>query len=113
MGSPVVHFEILAADSAPIQQFYRDLFGWKVDTDNPMNYGVVAAEEGGIGGGIADHPAGGSAVTIYVQVPDLQATLDAVEKAGGKTVVPVTEIPGMVTFAQFSDPAGNVIGIVT
>jgi len=24
----------------------------------------------------------------------------------------VTEIPGMVTFAQFRDPAGNIIGLV-
>src|SRR5574341_770127 len=31
---------------------------------------------------------------------------------GGKTIVPVTEIPGMVTFAQFADPEGNVVGIV-
>lgn len=31
---------------------------------------------------------------------------------GGKTVVPVTEIPDMVTFAQFADPEGNVVGLV-
>jgi predicted enzyme related to lactoylglutathione lyase len=27
-------------------------------------------------------------------------------------VVPVTEIPNMVTFAQFADPQGNVVGLV-
>ena len=26
--------------------------------------------------------------------------------------MPVTEIPNMVTFAQFADPEGNVVGIV-
>ncbi len=26
--------------------------------------------------------------------------------------MPVTEIPNMVTFAQFSDPEGNVVGMV-
>jgi predicted enzyme related to lactoylglutathione lyase len=26
--------------------------------------------------------------------------------------VPVTEIPNMVTFAQFADPQGNVVGLV-
>jgi predicted enzyme related to lactoylglutathione lyase len=28
---------------------------------------------------------------------------------GGKVVVPPTEIPGVVTFAQFTDREGNVI----
>ncbi len=31
---------------------------------------------------------------------------------GGTEVVPVTEIPGMVTFAMLADPHGTVIGIV-
>ena len=43
---------------------------------------------------------------------DLQATLDKAESLGGKTTMPIMEIPGMVTLAQFSDPDGNVIGIV-
>jgi predicted enzyme related to lactoylglutathione lyase len=42
-----------------------------------------------------------------VAVDDPQATLDAIEAASGRTVMPVTEIPGMVTLAQFQDPAGN------
>ena len=44
--------------------------------------------------------------------PDIQALLDQAEKLGAKTVVPVTEIPDMVTFAQFTDPFGNLIGLV-
>jgi hypothetical protein len=51
-------------------------------------------------------------VVFYVEVDDPQAYLDRIEKAGGTTVVPVTEVPGMVTFAQFADPQGNVIGLV-
>jgi hypothetical protein len=31
---------------------------------------------------------------------------------GGKIVMPVTEVPGMVTYAMFSDPEGNMVGIV-
>jgi predicted enzyme related to lactoylglutathione lyase len=30
---------------------------------------------------------------------------------GGKTVIPVTEMPDVVTFAQFADPDGNVVGL--
>jgi uncharacterized protein len=43
---------------------------------------------------------------------DPQAYLDRIERVGGKTIVPVTEIPDMVTFAQFADPEGNVVGLV-
>jgi predicted enzyme related to lactoylglutathione lyase len=50
-------------------------------------------------------------VTIYVQVPDLQAALDQAVALGGKVLMPPTEIPGVVTLAMFADPEGNVIGL--
>jgi uncharacterized protein len=48
----------------------------------------------------------------YAQVPDINAALKKVEDLGGKTVVPRTEIPNMVTFAQFTDPFGHLFGLV-
>jgi predicted enzyme related to lactoylglutathione lyase len=35
-----------------------------------------------------------------------------VTSLGGKTIVPPTEIPNVVTFALFSDPDGNMVGLV-
>ena len=64
-----------------------------------------------IGGGISAGDGGRNQVTFYVEVDDPQAYLNKVEAKGGKTVMPVTEIPGMVIFAQFADPEGNVVGI--
>ena len=112
MGQPVVHFEIVGKDAKRLQEFYAGLFDWHVDANNPINYGIVDTHgEGGIGGGIG--PAQGpNQVTFYVQVDDLQAYLNKIEGMGGKTVVPVTEIPDMVTFAMFADPEGNVVGLV-
>ena len=112
MGQPVVHFEILGKDPKKLQGFYGDLFGWHIDANNPMNYGIVDTHgDGGIGGGIG--PAEGQTqVTFYVQVDDPQAYLSKIESAGGKTIVPMTEIPDMVTFALFADPEGNVVGLV-
>jgi predicted enzyme related to lactoylglutathione lyase len=49
---------------------------------------------------------------IRVSVEDPNAYLTRAEKFGGKTIVPVTEIPNMVTFALFADPEGHVVGIV-
>lgn len=113
MSTPVIHFEVIGKDGAALQKFYGSLFDWKINADNPMNYGLVSAGDGGIGGGIgADSQGGSGHVTFYVQVKDLQATLDKAESMGGKTVVPPTEIPNMVTFALFSDPEGHVVGLV-
>jgi predicted enzyme related to lactoylglutathione lyase len=50
-------------------------------------------------------------VTVYIEVDDPQSILDEIEGKGGETVVPVTEVE-VVTFAQFRDPAGNVVGLV-
>ncbi len=112
MPNPVVHWEISAKDAKKAQDFYANLFGWHVDSSNPMNYGLVDTHgEGGINGGIpqTDEKPG---VTIFIQVDDLQAYLDKAEKLGGKAVMPPTEIPNMVTLAMFSDLDGNVIGLV-
>ena len=77
-----------------------------------MNYGVVDTQAGGINGGVTSGLQTAPQVIMYVAVEDLQASLDRAESLGGKTVVPPTEIPGVVTFAMMSDPEGNVIGLV-
>ena len=113
MANAVVHFEILGKDGAALQKFYGDLFGWKVNADNPMKYGYVAPEAGGIRGGIATGQGGASMQTFYVEVTDLQAALDKAAKLGGKTIMPVTHIPGAdVSIAMVGDPEGHVVGLV-
>ena len=110
MANPVVHFEIEGKDGKKLQDFYSGVFGWNVDTNNPMNYGMVAGDSQGIGGGIAASQDGKPSVKVYIEVDDPQAYLDKVTKAGGKVIMPVTDL-GMVVMAQFADPEGNVIGI--
>lgn len=112
MANPVIHWEIAAHNPQQAHEFYGKLFDWNVDASNPMNYGLVQPQNGeGIGGGIGGAN-GHSGVTFYVGVDDLDAYLKKAEGLGGKTVMPPTEIPGMVTFAQFTDPEGNLIGLV-
>jgi len=113
MADKVVHFEVVGKDGPKLMQFYGRLFGWTVNADNPMNYGMVDAEESGIGGGISSSQEGGDGhLTFYVGVDDLQATLDKAESLGGKTVMPPTEIPNVVTFALFTDPEDHLVGLV-
>ena len=113
MPNPVVHFEIMGADGAQLQNFYRELFDWKITTDNEWQYGMVeTGGEGGINGGIAGNPdgAGGGRVTVYAGVDDLQKYLDKAVSLGATVVLPVTDM-GQVVIAMFADPAGNVTGL--
>ena len=113
MGLPVVHFEIHGSDSHEMIAFYSEVFEWTVNADNPLKYGLVETNEDGkgIAGGICASEMA-PAVLVYIQVDDPQAYLDKVESAGGRTLLPVTEIPGAVTMAIFEDPAGNKMGLV-
>lgn len=112
MTNPVTWFEIAGADAAALRSFYGDLFDWKINADNPMNYGMVEAGEGGIGGGIAPSQDGSPRVTVYVQVTDLREALDKVDRLGGKVVTEPMQVPDGPTLAYFTDPAGNFIGLM-
>ena len=110
MGNPVVHFEIYGRNTEQLNAFYSQAFGWDIHTDNPMNHGMIHtnADGKGIEGGTSE---GDPRVNIVIEVPDLEEALATIESIGGKTVTPPTEVPG-VTFAAFSDPEGNVVGVV-
>ena len=113
MPNPVVHFEVTGRDGKKLQNFYSGLFGWKIDANNPMNYGIVEAAEGGIGGGVGPgEPGSPGNVTFYVQVADTDAYLKKAESLGGRIVMPTTTIPGMVTLAMFADLEGHIIGLI-
>ena len=114
MGAPIVHFEIMGGEGDQLERFYSELFGWKINSNNPMKYGVVdtGGGPGGINGGVGPAHDGSKRVSVYAQVKDLQATLDRVEKLGGKTILPPTEVPGGPKLAMFADPAGNVTGLL-
>lgn len=94
-----MHFELNVKNPKKTEQFYKKLFRWSIDSNNPMNYGLVKkGGKGGIGGGIGQLQFGQKPfVTFYVQVKDLKGTLRKVEKLGSKTIVPPTRIPNMVT----------------
>jgi predicted enzyme related to lactoylglutathione lyase len=113
MGQKVTHWEIIGKDAKKLQDFYSSLFGWKVDANNPMNYGMVQPDDAGIGGGIAADMQGGSGhLTIYVEVDDLKAALEKAESMGGKTVMPPMAVPDGPEMAQFTDPEGHLVGIL-
>ena len=114
MGASIVRFEITGGKENQLEKFYGELFGWKIDSNNPMKYGLVDTGGGprGINGGVFASQDGTKRVSVYAQVENLQATLDRAEKLGGKTILPPTEVPGGPKLALFADPAGNVTGLL-
>ncbi|HKW69972.1 MAG TPA: VOC family protein [Candidatus Dormibacteraeota bacterium] len=114
MKNPVVWFEVVGKDGGTLRKFYTDLFGWSIaEATGDMDYGMVQAGSGGIGGGVGKSQDGGAGhVTFFVEVDDPKAYLTKAEKLGGKMVVPPTEIPAYnLTFAYFIDPQGHLIGL--
>jgi len=120
MGQPVVHFEVVGKDGPRLRNYYSELFGWKINADNPMNYGMVDGKDNktadggdGIGGGVGEVPDGYEGhVTFYVAVPDVEEALQKAESLGGTRVMGPEDIMGMVVLGQFKDPEGNLVGVV-
>jgi predicted enzyme related to lactoylglutathione lyase len=119
MGQPVVHFEVVGKDGAKLQRYYSELFGWEIDANNPMSYGMVAREGNlgrdgvGIGGGVGQGPEGYAGhTTFYVAVPDVEEALQKAESLGGQRIMGPEDIMGQVVLGQFKDPEGNMVGVV-
>jgi uncharacterized protein len=112
MSHPVIHFELGGPDGPALNDFYHRMFDWGVQESGP-DYWLLDPGQEGIAGGVLqtreDMP---PYVTVYVAVDDLDAAMDRAEALGGGRVVPPTEIAGVGSFAMFSDPAGNVVGLM-
>ena len=122
MNNAISWFEIPSTDLDRAQKFYESIFGITLNAidlpnikmrlfplDDPMN---------GIGGAIVNSggfhkPSATDGPLIYLNGnPDLQSVLDKVENAGGKIMVPKTEIsPDYGFMGVFIDTEGNRIGL--
>jgi predicted enzyme related to lactoylglutathione lyase len=113
MGQKIVHVEVIGKDGKKLQDFYSALFEWAVDTNNPMKYGTVSSDDAGTGVGIASsQPGEPNRVTFYVAVEDLDAYLKKAEGLGGKTIMEASDVPGGPRLAMFTDPEGNIVGLI-
>lgn len=123
MKNAISWFEIPATDLVRAQEFYETIFGIHlIPMDLPnirMRMFPIDDPATGIGGALADtggtfhHPSTTEGPLIYLNAnPDVQIVLDKIEDAGGKVVVPKTEIsPEYGFMAVFIDSEGNRIGL--
>ncbi len=122
---PVVHFELPAEDRERMAAFYGSVFGWQTELLGPEmgNYTVVTTTEsdgsrpttpGTINGGffLKTSDPTSHAPSVVIAVDDVQASLTAVEKAGGTVAGPPQEIPGVGVYGSFIDTEGNRMSVL-
>ena len=121
MQNAISWFEIPSSDLERATRFYEAIFGVKLapldlpnikmrmfPIDNPMGVGGAIVDSNGF-----HKPSATDGPLIYLNGnPDVQLVLDKVEAAGGKIMVPKTEIsPEYGSMAVIIDTEGNRIGL--
>ena len=104
MPQPVVHFEIGCRDLPSTRAFYEAAFDWNIANDQTHPAGGIPGHFTSLGHEPHQY------VSFYIQVDDVAAALEKVVLCGGKKVVGPLQIP-TGTFAWFSDPGGNMLGL--
>ena len=107
------YIELNVADLAASTTFYEQAFGWQFNDYGPEYAGIRRhdgdGEVGGLGVGRPPGP-GGSLVILYSD--DLDASVAAVEAAGGTITEAPYEFPGGRRFL-FTDNSGNQLAVWT
>ena len=114
MGNPIVHWELMGPDGGAMAAFYQDMFGWDSEAVPGFDqYFMVSGDHAGLGGAVGKGSEQMPAyMTMYIEVASIDEHLAKIEAAGGSTVIPRTVVPETVVFAMFTDPAGNIVGLV-
>ena len=114
MHRTIVHFEIPADDPQALAEFYRQLFGWKIEKQpGPMEYWLLgtAPEGEGVNGGMYRREKPDQVPVNYIGVESVDEFSQKVERLGGQIVVPKQAVPQMGYWAMALDPQGNVFAL--
>jgi uncharacterized protein len=121
MTGRVVHFEVPFDDADRARDFYKEVFGWQIQPMPEMNYNMVStgptsdqgmpSEPGFIGGGMMQRQAPINSPVITIEVDDIDACVNAIEKHGGAAVGEKMAVGEMGFAAYFSDSEGNLLGL--
>ncbi len=107
----VNYVELSVSDLTDSGEFYRAAFGWQLTGYSPAYAGFrddSASDEERGGLAVSSESPGRPLVLLYSD--DLDATLRAVEAAGGVVTQGPYRFPGGRRF-HFADPSGNELGV--
>lgn len=107
------YIEIPVDDLARARDFYTSAFGWSFNDYGPTYAGIRSADGTTDVGGLnltESHHAATGGVFVLLYSEDLDASVTAVESAGGSVLQRPYEFPGGRRF-HFADPSGNELGV--
>lgn len=100
-------------DPAASAEFYRSVFGWSSESagdgsEAAENQYWLLSKDGKVVGGLGglQDPKASPEWTVYVRVPDAEATSARCESLGGRVRVPAMQIGKEGGLAQLTDPTG-------
>lgn len=112
----VVHFEFNVKNVDKAIDFYKNVFGWKIEKWNgPIDYWLVMTgeeDEEGIDGGLGFEEEDFPKVVNTIDVKDIDEVIKKIEKKEGIILRPKHAVPGVGWLAYFKDPDGIVSGIM-
>ena len=111
----VVHFEIPVENPERSIKFYSEVFGWSFHRwEGPQEYWLIGTgddRDPGINGGLMRRNQNQMVINT-IDVASVDEFSSKITRLGGAVVVPKTSIPGVGYLAYFTDPDGNMFGIM-
>lgn len=106
-----IWYELQTPDPDASKAFYDQAVGWTIEArpSGPTDYRMIDTGTGLVGGVLRLTPemtAGGAVPRWvgYVGVDEVDASVAAVEAAGGRTLMPAHDLPGVGCLAMLADP---------
>lgn len=113
VNGTICHVEFTVPNLEVASKFYGQLFGWQFQPFMQNEWYFTTPENAGPCGCMMQGNAEIEGKTvIYVNVTDINKTIEYATKLGAKTIKPKTEIQGgWGYFATFKGPEGNTFGV--
>jgi predicted enzyme related to lactoylglutathione lyase len=117
MNNPIQWLEIATKDLERAKNFYSKVFHLEfqfIEMPDSKMYMFGEPDKVGSSGSLvqsADNLPGADGTIIYFECEDVAAEAALIEEAGGKLLIPKTDIGEFGFFAHFLDTEGNRIGL--
>jgi predicted enzyme related to lactoylglutathione lyase len=112
-----VWYDLMTTDPTAAQAFYTEVIGWKTEPwEGPNPYTLFAVGDRGSLGGVAELPEQAREMGApphwlsYVEVKDVDATVERAKELGASVMGEPFDIPGVGRIAILRDPQGAVLG---
>ncbi|MDB6103552.1 MAG: putative glyoxylase [Gammaproteobacteria bacterium] len=111
-----VWHELMTTDTDAASDFYSNVVPWKTQDSGMPSYTLWMSgkyQAGGLSALPQEEASAPPHWIIYIGTPDVDATVEAAEKLGGKVIKAASDVPNVGRFAVLSDPQGAAFAVFT